>query len=52
MLHMVGNRDIVHLKPTKLYLDWVNYINDTGENLSLKDIDTITFLMPNFDNRQ
>lgn len=49
---MVGNRDIIQLNPTKLYLDWVNYISDTSENLSLKYIETITFLIPNFENRQ
>lgn len=52
MYPMIGNRDIILLKPTKLYLDWVNYINDTGKNLSQMDIDTITFLIPNFEKRQ
>lgn len=51
MYPMVGNRDIIQLKPTKLYLDWVNYVNETSENISLNDIETITFLIPIFENK-
>jgi hypothetical protein len=46
---MVNNRSVVNLFPTKLYLDWLNYIHGSDVSLELNDIEPISFLINDFD---
>ena len=51
MYPMVKNRSVVNLFPTKLYLDWLNYIRDSNIGLGLNDLDPISFLIKDFDDK-
>lgn len=46
---MVKNRSMVNLYPTKIYLDWLNYIRGSDVILSLNDIEPISYLIKDFD---
>jgi hypothetical protein len=51
MFPMVKNRSLVNLYPTKIYLDWLNYIRGSNVSLGLNDIEPISFLIKDFDNK-
>lgn len=51
MYPMIKNRSIVNIFPTKLYLDWLNYIHDSEVFLGLNDIEPISFLIKDFDDK-
>ena len=41
----VSNRGVIQLIPTKLYVDWLNYVNNYGINYSINDLEPISFLI-------
>lgn len=47
---MVNNRSVVNIFPTKLYLDWLNYIRGPDVILGLNDLEPISYLIKDFDN--
>jgi hypothetical protein len=51
MYPMVKNRSIVKIFPTKLYLDWLNYIRGSDIGRGLNDIEPISFLIKDFETR-
>ena len=51
MYPMVKNRSIVQLLPTKLYADWFNYVCNDGINYSNDNLESISFLINDFDTR-
>ena len=51
MYPMVKNRSIVNLYPTKIFLDWLNYIRGSDVYLSLNDIEPISFLIKDYETR-
>lgn len=51
MYPMVKNRSIVNIYPTKIYLDWLNNIRGSDVSLGLNDIEPISFLIKDFDNK-
>jgi hypothetical protein len=48
----VSNRGVIQLIPTKLYIDWYNYISEDGNTHSINNIEPISFLIADFDTRQ
>jgi hypothetical protein len=51
MYPIVKNRSVVNLYPTKIYLDWLNYIRGYDMCLGLNDIKPITFLIKDFETK-
>jgi hypothetical protein len=51
MYPMVKNRSVVNIYPTKIYLDWLNYIRGSDVSLGLNDIEPISFLIQDFETR-
>lgn len=49
MFPMVKNRSIVNIFPTKVYLDWLNYIRSSNVGIGLNDLEPISFLIKDFD---
>jgi hypothetical protein len=49
MYPMVKNRSVVNIYPTKLYVDWFNYIAKDGIDYSIDNIEPISFLIDDFD---
>lgn len=49
MYPMVKNRSVVNLYPTKIYLEWLNYIRGSDVSLGLNDPEQISFLIKDFD---
>lgn len=49
MYPMVKNRSMVNLYPSKIYLDWLNYIRGSDMILGLNDIEPISYLIKDFD---
>jgi hypothetical protein len=49
MYPMVKNRSVVNLFPTKLYLDWLNYIRGSDASLGINDLEPISFLIKDFE---
>ena len=47
----VCNRGVIQLVPTKLYVDWFSYIRDDGVNYTLNNLESISFLINDFDTR-
>ena len=47
----VSNRGIVQLIPKKLYLDWFNYVTNDGIYYSIDNLESISFLINDFDTR-
>ncbi len=45
----VCNRSIVHITPTKLYVDWVNYIRENQSTYTISNLEPISFLIEDFD---
>ncbi len=52
MYPMVKNRSIVQLVPTKLYADWFNYVCNDGVNYSHHNLESISFLIDDFETRE
>ncbi len=51
MYPMVKNRSVVNLFPTKLYLDWLNYIHGFDVILGINELEPISFLVKDFDEK-
>lgn len=51
MYPMVKNRSAVYIYPTKLYLEWLNYIRGSDVSLGLNDLEPISFLIRDFDDK-
>ena len=49
MYPMVNNRSLVNLYPTKIFLDWLNYIRGSDVILGLNELEPIAFLIKDFD---
>ena len=49
MYPMVNNRSVVNIYPTKIYLDWLNYIRGSDVILGLNEIEPISYLIKDFD---
>ncbi len=49
MYPLLKNRSVVNIYPTKLYVDWLNYIRGSDVSLGLNDIEPISFLIKDFD---
>ncbi len=47
----VSNRGVIQLVPTQLYADWFNYTRNDGINYSIYNIESISFLIDDFDTR-
>ena len=52
MYPMVKNRSIVQLIPTKLFVDWYNYVSPCGIKYSIDNIEPISFLIEDFETRK
>ncbi len=48
----VNNRGVIQLVPTKLYVDWFNYVINDGIIHSISNIEPISFLIADFDKRK
>lgn len=48
----VSNRGVIHLIPTKLYIDWYNYISDDGITRSINKVESISFLIDDFETQK
>lgn len=48
LVPMVKNRSVINIIPTKIFLDWLNYIRGS-DVCSLNDIEPISFLIMDFD---
>jgi hypothetical protein len=49
MYPMVKNRSIVNIFPTKVYLNWLNYIHGSDVCFAINDLEPISFLIKDFD---
>ena len=47
----LSNRGVIQLVPTKLYVDWFNYVTNNGINYSIDKLESISFLINDFDTR-
>ena len=47
----VSNRGVIQLVPTKLFVDWFNYVTNNGINYSIDKLEPISFLIDDFDTR-
>ncbi len=52
MFPMVKNRSVVNIYPTKLYVDWFNYVTNNGINYSIDKLEPISFLIEDFETRK
>lgn len=52
LVPMVMNRSVVNIYPTKLYVDWFNYVTNNGINYSIDNIEPISFLIEDFETRE
>jgi hypothetical protein len=52
MYPMVKNRSVVNIYPTKLYVDWLNYVTNDGMNYSIDKLEPISFLIEDFETRK
>jgi hypothetical protein len=48
MYPIVNNRSVVNLFPTKLYLEWLNYVHGSNVGFSLNGLEPITFFIEDF----
>ncbi len=48
----VSNRGVIQLVPTKLYVDWFNYVTNDGVNYSIDNLEPISFLIEDFETRK
>ena len=49
---LVSNRGAIQLVPTKLFVDWFNYVNIDGITYLINEIEPISFLIDDFDTRR
>lgn len=49
MFPMVKNRSVINVYPTKLYVDWLNYVTNDGVNYSIDKLEPISFLIEDFE---
>ena len=47
----VSNRGVIQIVPTQLFADWFSYIRDDGVNYTLNNLESISFLINDFDTR-
>ena len=47
----LSNRGVIQLVPTQLYEDWFNYTRNDGINYPIDNIESISFLIHDFDTR-
>ena len=47
----VSNRGVIQLVPTKLYVDWFNYVTNNGINYSIDNLENISFLIEDFETK-
>lgn len=47
----VGNRSVIILTPTKLFLDWFNYVSEDTQTVTLDRLESISFLTYGFDTK-
>lgn len=45
----VRNRSIVQITPTKLYIEWLNYISENQSTYTISNLEPISFLIEDFD---
>jgi len=48
----VSNRGVINLVPTKLYVDWYNYVSPSSSKCSATNIEPILFLVDDFETRK
>jgi hypothetical protein len=48
----VSNRGVIKLVPTKLYVDWYNYVSPSSSKCSATNIEPILILVDDFDTRK
>ena len=48
----VSNRGVIQLVPTKLYVDWFNYVTNDGVKYSIDNFEPISFLIEDFETRK
>jgi hypothetical protein len=48
----VSNRGVIQLVPTKLYVDWFNYVTNDGVNYTINNLESISFLIKDFETRE
>ena len=48
----VSNRGVIQLVPTKLYVDWFNYVTNDGVKYSIDNLEPISFLIEDFETRK
>ena len=47
----VSNRGVIQLVPTKLYVDWFNYVTNDGVKYSIDNLEPISFLIEDFETK-
>ena len=47
----VSNRGVIQIVPTQLFADWYNYTRNDGVNYSHHNLESISFLIDDFDTR-
>ena len=45
----VGNSNVIIMTPTKLFLDWFNYVSEDTQPITLNSLESISFLTYDFD---
>ena len=48
----ISNRGAIQLLPTKLFVDWLNYVTNDGINYSINNLEPISFLIEDFETRE
>ncbi len=48
----VSNRGVIQLVPTKLFVDWFNYVSNDGVKYSIDNLEPISFLIEDFETRK
>ncbi len=48
----VSNRGVIQLVPTKLFVDWFNYVTNNDVNYSIDNLENISFLIEDFETRK
>lgn len=45
----LSNRGVIQLIPTKLFVDWFNYVTNNGNYYSIHKLESISFLIQDFE---
>lgn len=48
----ISNRGAIQLLPTKLFVEWLNYVTNDGINYSINNLEPISFLIEDFETRE